>query len=116
MEEMSMNKLKPFPLLKHLAWFSPHLTDRERNLAIAIALHRISTTGTCNPTLTNLCENTGHSRKVVVKTLILLEKRKVIKIEKGSGTRASNYIFLYDENHREDVAKQSEQELSSLPF
>jgi hypothetical protein len=114
---MAKNPFSSFPLLNHLTRDCPHLTDREKLVALTIALHRRANgTQLCNPTIRQLCKETNHCRQVILDTLNSLVRKLVITIELGAGKRPNHYTFLFDSEEVKLARERHKEECSKLPF
>ena len=65
--------------------------------------HRNRYTSQCYPSLKKLAKECGVSRTTVMKTLKQLEKNRLIRVLKKSGSRsyyllATNFVDIYDQN------------------
>ena len=115
---MAKNPFSVFPLLNYLTReCGAYLTDRERILAVTIALHRQADKNLlCNPTITKLCREMGHCRQVIIEALASLSMKQIIKIDFGKGKRPNHYTFLFDSEEMKNAREKYKQECSQLPF
>lgn len=78
---------------------------RAIGLYVVLVSHRNHTTGEAFPSISLLSDETGMSRKIVMKYIEILENVGVIEVIRGNRRRANLYRFPYQKEHysKEDI-------------